>query len=102
MVMPSTAFRTSMGEAASRIEWAWTESLAVARPGTVYRIARIPVSLAREHCAKRGCSEGDTFICEGNGGGSLVLQREDGRRIVLDKVLAWYVQAEVFSPGGAQ
>jgi hypothetical protein len=103
MVMPSTQFRTSMGDTpSSAIEWAWTEALAVARPGTSYRLARIPFSIAREQCAKLGCAEGDCLVCKGNGGGMLVLERDDGRRIVLNRVLAWYIQAEVCSPGGSQ
>jgi hypothetical protein len=103
MVMPSATFRTSMGSAPhNRIEWAWTESLAVARPGTTYRVSRIPSSLAREHCAQLGCAEGDTLQCTGNGGQAIVLERPDGRRIVLQRVLAWYVQAEICALGGAQ
>jgi hypothetical protein len=103
MVVPSTTFRMSRTEApANRIEWAWTEALAVARPGTTYRIARIPFSIAREQCTTLGCGEGDTVTCRGNGGGSLVLERPDGRKVVLHRMLAWYVQAEVCAPGGAQ
>ena len=103
MVMPGMMFRRSMGgTGSSRIEWAWTESLAMARPGSTYRVVRIPVSLAREQCTRLGCAEGDCLTCTGNDGGTVILLRADGRRIVLQRVLAWYVQAELCPLGPSQ
>lgn len=101
MVMPSGEFRVSMGvPAAHEIEWAWTESLAMARPGMTYRIAQIPLSAARARCAKLGCDEGQVVRCTGNGGGMVVLERPDGQRVLVENYVASFVQAELCVLGG--
>ena len=101
MVMPTTVYRLSMPSSeAGRIEWAWTEALAMARPGTSYRITRVPFTLAQESCRKLGCAEGEVLRCTGNGGGNLVLERADGSRVVVDRAIAWFIQVEVSSAGG--
>jgi hypothetical protein len=82
--------------------WQWTEALAMARPGAAYRVASIPFSLARSRCAELGCAEGETYVCAENHGGTLVLRRADGRNLMLERQLAWFIQAEIYSPGGPQ
>jgi hypothetical protein len=104
--MPLRSARQPHAPATPRKEsesiWQWTEALATARPGARYRVARIPFSLARARCAQLGCSEGQVFTCRANAGGTLVLEGPEGRRVILERELAWFIQAEVHSPGGSQ
>ena len=74
--------------------WRWTEALAMARPGGRYRRAAIRSSLARERCQELGCGEGETLVCTKNGHGVVALEGSDGRRVLLERGLAWFVQAE--------
>jgi hypothetical protein len=96
-------FRLAMvGEDVRTLPWAWTESLAVARPGASYRVSSIPTSIARDHCGRAGCREGELLTCTSNTGGTVVLERADGRKLLLTRRLAWYVQAEICEMGGAR
>ena len=88
------------GRSAAATDWSWTEALATARPGNRYRLARVPITLARNRFQELGIGEGDEVTCAGNGGGVLVLERADRRRLVLERTLAWFVQVEIPSPGG--
>jgi hypothetical protein len=102
MVIPVATYRVSRHAPPPELEWNWTEALAMARPGTTYRVSRIPFSLAREHCEKLGCAEGEVLTCTGNGGEMLVLHRADGRKVLLDRQLAWFIQAERLTAGQQQ
>jgi hypothetical protein len=94
MVTANARLRTASPEVTEGDDvWLWTEALATARPGGRYTVARIPFSIARAHCRKLGCVEGDAYVCARNSGGVLVLESADGRRLIMARELAWFVHA---------
>jgi hypothetical protein len=74
--------------------WPWTETLATARPGSRYRLARIPFSISQSRCRELGCTEGATVTCTANGAGRVQFRADDGREAVLEREVAWFVHAE--------
>ena len=78
--------------------WQWTDALATARPGSQYRIAQILLSLVRARCGELGCEIGQLFTCLANRGGKVTLLRSDGRKVLVEGELAWYVRTELYAP----
>ena len=84
--------------AATRPHWSWAESLAVARPGMRYRVTEIIYSLVRDRCEELGINRGDEISCLELHGRALELERTDGRRVVLERDYAWFVQVDPVEP----
>ena len=100
MVMPTAKSGTlTEARASPGLAWSWTNTLATARPGNSYRVARIPASLSRESCATLGCVEGEVITCTGNRGGLLTFTRADGSEVAIERTLAWHIQAEPCADG---
>lgn len=81
-------------EPAGGRRWHWTDSLAMALPGRRYRLLDVRSSIARDRCHALGFEVGDVLECAGNRAGVVVLERADGRRITLERDLAWFIGAE--------
>jgi len=75
-------------------------ALASAKRGSRYRITQLVFAMVRDHCAELGLRVGDEVDCIDNRSWALHLERSDGRRVILDRDYAWFVEVElVHVPG---
>ena len=75
-------------------EYSWTDALALATPGTQYRITQLGVTTARDRCRNLGLQQGDELVCVDNRRSAVHLARPDGLRVTLERDHAWFVQVE--------
>jgi hypothetical protein len=73
----------------------WERALASAKPGARYRIIQLVFAMVRDQCRELGLGEGDEVECVENRSWSLLLERSDGRKVVLQRDYAWFVQVDL-------
>jgi len=76
-------------------------ALASAKRGSRYRIRQFVFAMVRDRCAELGLRVGDEVECIGNRSWAVHLERSDGRRVILDRDDAWFVEVELVHPPDA-
>ena len=79
----------------------WLRTLATARPGERCRVTSLVFSLVRDHCRELGFGENDVILCLGNGRDHVALRRPDGKKVLLEREYAWFVEVQPLEEAAA-